>query len=745
MIAELGHFSLALACVLALTQIGLAAFAARAGNPNLLRAAVRAAFLQPFLLGLAFGLLIACFIRSDFSIALVAAHSHSAKPLVYKIAASWGNHEGSILLWSFFLALANALPAISRRLPPSLLARMLTVQGLMASAFLIYILAASNPFLRLWPAPFQGFGLNPVLQDPALALHPPILYAGYVGFSIAFAFAAAALLEKRPVSEWVHFARPWIIAAWSALTAGIALGAWWAYRELGWGGFWFWDPVENAALMPWLAGTALIHASAVTAKRGSGALMTSFLALTAFSLSMLGTFLTRSGILISVHSFASDPTRGLAILLIIGFLCGGAFLLFALRAPMMARRRYFTPLAREGALLLNSLVLLTITASVLTGTLYPVFAEIFAGEQISVGAPYFNATFLPLIAPLLLLVPLAPFLNWRRANLTQAARALLWPGVFALFAALAIFAAGWRSILGVGGLLLGLWILAGAFKRLLVWRRHEFGMNFAHAGLGVMILGIAGVSVWQQEHHASLAPGEGVSFAGYEISLEEVAPQQGADYRAEQARLTISENGGIVAQLTPESRTYAARPQPVREAAIKTFLLPPADLYAVMGAADGSARTFTFYYNPLAVFIWGGAALAALGGILALVFRQRAVVLALLLLLSPAAAFALTPEQEESARAVIASLHCPTCQGQPLAQSEAPLAVSLRRLVREKIAAGERPEDIIRFATERYGQVILTRPPLASAALPLWLAPFVFVLLAAAGAGVFIYRNRGNE
>ncbi len=740
MIAETGHFALVLALAAALAQTAFARSPA---------AATRAAYIQFALLALAFLVLAAAFLRSDFSLALAAAHSHSTKPIAYKLSALWGNHEGSMLLWCLFLAACSALFArFPRQTPPPLKAAALGVQGVLSSAFLLFLLLTSNPFARLDPAPFQGLGLNPILQDPALALHPPILYAGYVGFSLAFSFAAAALLYPKYAAQWAQHARIWIQSAWIMLTCGIALGAWWAYRELGWGGFWFWDPVENAALMPWLAGTALLHAAAAAENRKTAQLWVIFLALAAFSLSMLGTFLTRSGILLSVHSFASDPSRGAFILLILTLICGSAFLLFALRAHRFAASPPAALVSREGAILINSLLVSAAAAIVLTGTLYPIALDLLGLGRVTVGPPYFNATFLPLLAPLLILAPAAPFLAWRRGNLAAALRHLRLAGLAALLAAAAtlLFAAP-RLLVAAFGIGVAVWLASGALA--LIRARPNIsnaGIATAHAGLGILVAGITGVSLWQTERLALLAPGDSLEIAGYQITLDSLTPAQGPDFRAVQADLSVRRGGELAARLAPQKRLYIARASPTREAAIHTTLLPPADLYAVLGDEDqqsNGAWTFTFYHNPLAPLLWLGAALMAAGGALAAAARLRrlrrlAPALSLLIFLIPAAAAAreaqLSPAQEARAQNLVNALHCLVCQGQPLAQSQAPLAQDLRSLIRQKIADGLTDQQLKDFVVRRYGPEILLSPPLEARTAPLWAAPALFLLLALAGA-----------
>ncbi len=441
MIVELGHFALVLALAVALVQMVVPVIGAHRRDAGMMAVAAPAALAQFALVLMAFGALLAAFVTSDFSVSLVAQSSHSAKPLIYKIAGVWGNHEGSMVLWVLILSLYGALVALfGGNLPGALRARVLAVQASIGVAFLAFILFTSNPFIRLDPAPFEGNGLNPLLQDPALALHPPFLYAGYVGFSMAFSFALAALIEGRVDASWARWVRPWTLMAWLALTLGIAIGSWWAYYTLGWGGFWFWDPVENASLIPWLVGTALLHSAIVAEKRGALKSWTILLAIFAFSLSLVGTFLVRSGVLNSVHAFATDPSRGLVILVIITVFVGGALALYGWRAPLLKAEGLFAPISREGALVLNNLLLAASAAVVFVGTLYPLFLDAIGGPKITVGPPFFNMTFGPIIVPLLCLVPLGPFLKWKRADLLAAAQRLIAAAGAALLVCILVFA-----------------------------------------------------------------------------------------------------------------------------------------------------------------------------------------------------------------------------------------------------------------------------------------------------------------
>src|SRR5690349_7092867 len=516
-----------------------------------MQAAVPAALCQLALIAFAFAALTWSYVNSDFSLANVYANSHTAKPLIYKISGVWGNHEGSMLLWVLILALNGAAVALAGgTLPPGLKARVLAVQGSIGVAFLLFIIIASNPFDRLDPAPIEGRGLNPLLQDPALAFHPPFLYAGYVGLSVAFSFAVAALIEGKVDAAWARWVRPWTLAAWMFLTIGIAMGSWWAYYELGWGGFWFWDPVENASFMPWLVATALLHSAVVVEKRDALKSWTILLAILTFALSLIGTFLVRSGVLTSVHSFAVDPERGIFILMILIVFIGGALSLFAWRAPLLAQGGLFAPISREGSLVLNNLLLTTACAAVFVGTLYPLALDAITGDKISVGAPFFNLTFAPLIVPLLIAVPFGPLLAWKRGDLLAAAQRLVAAAcvVLAVIIAVAAFQqrGPWLAPLGIG---LGVWLIAGALTdilyrvklfetgRLEAWRRlrnlprSAYGTALAHAGLGLAVIGIVSTTAWRSEAILAMKPGETAEIAGYSLAFKGIENRQGPNYR----------------------------------------------------------------------------------------------------------------------------------------------------------------------------------------------------------------------
>jgi cytochrome c-type biogenesis protein CcmF len=641
LIVELGHYALVLAFGLALVQGTLPLWGAARRDPVLIGLGPSAATAQLAALTLAFAALAHAFVVSDFSVALVAAGSHSTKPLVYKISGVWGNHEGSLVLWVWILALFGAaVGLLGRNLPPEFRARVLAIQGLIGAAFLAFVLFTSNPFLRLEPAPLDGQGLNPILQDPGLAMHPPMLYLGYVGFSTAYSFAIAALIEGRVDPTWARWVRPWALAAWSALTVGIALGSWWAYYELGWGGFWFWDPVENASFMPWLAGTALLHSAVVVEKRDTLKSWTVLLAIVTFSLSLLGTFLVRSGVLTSVHSFASDPARGVFILALLAVAVGGSLLLYAWRAPALQGGGLFAPISREGGLLLNNLLLATACATVLLGTLYPLALEVLGGAKISVGPPFYNATFVPLVMPLLLVLPIGSMLGWKRGDLL-AVLPRLWLAAAAGIAALVLhlLLASPRSALAALGIGLGVWTVAGAISELVdrlgLLRpplgaalararrlpRSAWAMTLAHVGLGIVILGVTAVATGRTERLLVMQPGQGVELAGYEILFQGVTQARGPNYTAQRGTFTVSRGGAPVAELHSEKRFFPVERMPTTEAGIDTGLFR--DLYLVLGEpAAGGGWTVRLYHNPLAFWIWGGAGLMGFAGLVSLTDRR---------------------------------------------------------------------------------------------------------------------------
>ena len=632
MIPELGHFALILALAVALVQGTLPLVGASRGDLRLMALGRTAALTQAFLVLLAFGALTQAYVTSDFSVLNVVDNSHSAKPLLYKISGVWGNHEGSMLLWALILALFGAAVAIfGNNLPDTLRSRVLAIQALIGVGFLAFLLFTSNPFQRVFPAPPDGNGLNPLLQDPGLAFHPPLLYLGYVGFSVTYAFAIAALLEGRVDPAWARWVRPWTLAAWCFLTLGIALGSWWAYYILGWGGFWFWDPVENASLMPWLAGTALLHSAIVVEKRDALKSWTVLLALLAFSLSLLGTFLVRSGVLTSVHAFAQDPARGMFILAFLLFVTGGGLALYAWRAPQLQGGGLFQPVSREGALILNNLLLCTLAATVLLGTLYPLFLDLLTGNKVSVGPPFFNATFVPLCAPLFAALCVGPFLGWKRAELWPALMRLRLALVVSLAAALvALTMIDSRSTLAALAFGFGVWLIVGSLASLTdrvrsgtlrTLPRSTLGMVISHAALGVVVLGSVATSSWNTELMHTMKPGDRIDFAGYSVQLERMDEVRGPNYIAERATLNVSVGGKPYTVLQPERRLFTVQRRQVAETAIQTNLLR--DFYATLGEGNPQQGwVIRLYLNPLAPWIWLGAALCALGGFVSLSDRR---------------------------------------------------------------------------------------------------------------------------
>jgi cytochrome c-type biogenesis protein CcmF len=641
MIVEIGHFALILTLALAIVQMTVPFYGARRGDTALMNVAGPASLAQFATCLIAFGALTHAYVVSDFSVANVYQNSHSAKPMIYKISGVWGNHEGSMLLWLLMLTgFGAAVAAFGGAVPLSLRATVLSVQASIAVAFTLFIILTSNPFERLDPAPFDGRGLNPILQDPALAFHPPFLYAGYVGFSIAFSFAVAALIEGRTTAAWARWVRPWTLAAWMSLTLGIAMGSWWAYYELGWGGWWFWDPVENASFMPWLVGTALLHSAIVMEKREALKVWTILLAILAFSLSLLGTFLVRSGVLSSVHAFAVDPERGVFILAIMVIFVGGSLALFAARMHSLRQGGLFAPISREGSLILNNLLLTTACATVLIGTLYPLFLESATGMKISVGPPYFNATFVPLMVPLLIAVPLGPALAWKRGDLAAALQRLWFAALITLLVVVAVFAYAyrgpWLAPLAIG---LGVWVMAAALQdlflrakfgevpfatalaRLTGLPRSAWGTAVAHFGLGVMVVGIAATSAYRQEKILVMAPEQSVSFAGYELTFKGVFPATGPNYNEQRGRFDISVGDTSLMQLFPAKRIYRASRQNTTEAGIHAS--PWGDLYVVLGdPKQGGAFAVSLYYNPLVRLIWIGCVIMFLGGVVSLSDRR---------------------------------------------------------------------------------------------------------------------------
>lgn len=641
MIAELGHVALLLALALSVVQALVPLVGAYRLDARLMAVGNSTALGTFVFVALSFAALTYAYLISDFSVMNVWENSHSQKPFLFKFTGVWGNHEGSMLLWIGILTLFSALVVLfGGNLPEQLKANVLAIQGWIASTFLLFLVLTSNPFQRIAPAPFEGRDLNPILQDVGLAIHPPLLYLGYVGFSVAFSFAIAALISGRIDAAWARWVRPWTLTAWLFLTLGIAMGSYWAYYELGWGGWWFWDPVENASFMPWLCGTALLHSAVVMEKRNALKIWTILLAILTFSMSLLGTFLVRSGVLTSVHTFASDPTRGVFILMILLLFIGGGLALFALRAGTLKQGGIFAPVSREGALVLNNVLLTTATATVLIGTLYPLAVEALSGEKISVGPPYFNLTFGPLMIPLMLAMPFGPFLAWKRGDLRAVSQRLSWVFGLSVVALLVSFAIQTEtSIAAPFGIALGVWLIVGALAELVdrarffkvpvkvalsrLWGlpRSSWGTTLAHAGMGITLLGIVGVSVYEREAVAVKKPGDTLEISGYSITLEGIRPNSGPNYTEQVADLTVRRDGQIVAVLSPAKRLYQARNFPTTEAGIQTFGV--SQLYATLGDFnDNGGIVVRVYDKPLVLLIWIGTLFMGAGGIVSLTDRR---------------------------------------------------------------------------------------------------------------------------
>jgi cytochrome c-type biogenesis protein CcmF len=629
MIPELGHFALILALLLATVQGTLPLVGAQTGSTPLMAVARPAALGQLAFVALAFAALAYAFLANDFSVKNVASNSFSQLPPMYRLTATWGSHEGSMLLWVLMLAgWTAALAVLSRRLPAETRARVLGVLGLVSVGFLAFVVATSNPFERLLPAPADGRDLNPLLQDAGMILHPPMLYMGYVGFAVSFAFAIAALLGGRLDATWARWSRPWATLAWMFLTIGIALGSWWAYRELGWGGWWFWDPTENASLMPWLAGTALLHSLAVTERRGQFRTWTLFLSIAAFALSLLGTFLIRSGVLSSVHAFANDPARGLFILGLLAVVVGGSLLLYAWRFPGAGKAEPFGWLSRESLLLGNNALLMAALATVMLGTLYPLFLDALGLGKVSVGPPYFDAVFVPLFVPLLFLVALGPLTPWRQGSATELARRLRWTFVLALGVGLGVpLAQGDLRPMAALGVFLAAWILLGVLVALLEARqraggrlralpRGVWGMLVAHAGLAVVVVGITLVSAYQAERDVRMNVGDHVELAGHRFVFKGATGRAGPNYVADRATMEVTAPDGRTFTLYPEKRKYNATGVGMTEAALRSGVL--GDLYVSLGEhLGGHAWSVRVYHRPFVGWLWAGGALMALGGLLA--------------------------------------------------------------------------------------------------------------------------------
>ncbi|MDO6483715.1 heme lyase CcmF/NrfE family subunit [Shimia thalassica] len=639
MIAELGHFALILAAFTALVQAIVPLIGAHKRWPGWMAVAEPAAGVQFIMTFASFMALTYSFVVSDFSLRLVSLNSHSLKPMLYKISGVWGNHEGSMLLWVLILTLFGATLAwFGGNLPPSLRARALAVQAWIALAFFAFILFTSNPFLRLGVPPFDGEGLNPLLQDPGLAFHPPFLYLGYVGLSMAFSFAVAALIEGRVDAAWGRWVRPWTLAAWVFLTIGIALGSWWAYYELGWGGFWFWDPVENASFMPWLLAAALVHSAIVVEKRESLKSWTILLAILAFGFSLIGTFIVRSGVITSVHAFANDPERGVFILAILAVFMGGALTLFAARASVMEAKGIFGTVSRESALVLNNILLAVACFVVFIGTIWPLISEIFFDRKLSVGAPFFNMAFTPFMVILGFILPVGAMLPWKRANLARTTKPLLPAFVLAVaLAGLAWSLQSGKSLMGPVGVFLGTWLVVGSLVdvmsrtgrgslgsrlgRLARLPRADWGKATAHSGLGVTMVGIAGLMAWESEDIRVAYIGEPFEVGAYELVLNDVNTVEGPNYISTMGDVTLLKNGEFVAELNPEKRVYPVRSMPTTEASIDYRFLR--DVYVVIGdPQDDGGFTMRTYIKPLTNWIWLGCLMMSLGGVLSLSDRR---------------------------------------------------------------------------------------------------------------------------
>ncbi len=641
MISETGHYALILALMLSFIQATFPIIGAKMADQKLMSLGNTTAIGAFGFIGISFAALTYAYVVSDFSLQNVWANSHSAKPLLYKFTGVWGNHEGSMLLWVLILSFFGALVAFfGKTLPPDLRANVLGVQAWITIAFLLFIILTSNPFTRIVPAPFEGNDLNPILQDIGLAIHPPMLYLGYVGFSVTFSFAVAAMISGRIDAAWARWVRPWALAAWVFLTAGISMGSYWAYYELGWGGWWFWDPVENASFIPWLVGTALLHSALVMEKREALKIWTILLAIITFSMSLLGTFLVRSGVLTSVHSFANDPERGVFILMILMIFIGGSLTLFAFRASTLKAGGLFQPISREGALVFNNVFLATAAATVLVGTLYPLVIEAITGAKISVGAPFFNITFGPLMIPLLMLVPFGPLLSWKRAELFPVVQRLYWAGLLALVASVLVFAFTVdQPILASLGIGLAIWCIVGSFAeiatrsgfskagfskgvaRMRGLPRTMWGTAFGHLGLGVLMLGVVSVTAFETETVAELSPGEEMEIAGYEIRFDGLVPVTGPNYSEKVATITVTQIGKEPFVMKPSKRFYQARGMPTTEAAIETIGF--SQLYLSLGdESEQGKAVLRAWWKPQITLIWFGTIFMVLGGMVSLSDRR---------------------------------------------------------------------------------------------------------------------------
>jgi cytochrome c-type biogenesis protein CcmF len=633
MIPELGQFALALALVVALLQAVLPIAGAAKGNTAWIAVARPAAQAQALLVAFAFGCLTYAFVNNDFSVAYVAAHSNSALPLHYRVAGVWGGHEGSLLLWTLMLGVwMSAVSWFSDHLPDEMTARVLGVMGIVSAGFLAFMLFTSNPFDRQLPPAIDGRDLNPLLQDPGMVLHPPMLYMGYVGFSVAYAFAVAALISGKLDAAWARWSRPWTTVAWMFLTLGIALGSGWAYYELGWGGWWFWDPVENASFMPWLVGTALIHSLAVTEKRGGFRSWTVLLAIVAFGLSLLGTFLVRSGVLTSVHAFAVDPKRGVFILALFALMIGGALVLYAWRTSRIGLGGDFAPVSRESLLLANNVLLASAAGAVFLGTIYPLLIDALGVGKLSVGPPYFEAVFVPLMAPALFLMGVGPLARWKHTSIPELAVLLRWALAVSLAVGLLLpLAFGqWHALTGFA-LALAIWIVATALislKKRPRGSRSHLGMVVAHIGVAVFVVGVTLVKTYESDKDLKMKPGDTVFLAGYLFRLDEVADVKGPNYVAARAKVSVTKSGEPVTVLYPEKRLYVVQNTPMTEAAIDPG--PTRDLYVSLGDPfDDGAWLVKVQHKPFVDWIWGGCIIMALGGLLAASDRRYRVALPL--------------------------------------------------------------------------------------------------------------------
>ena len=641
MIIELGHFFLALALSIFFVQFMVPVIGVRYNSVNMMKIASFSAYLSFILVFLSFLSLLWAYVTSDFSVSLVVKNSHSLKPLIYKISGVWGNHEGSLLLWVLILTLYSAAIAfLGKSLPLKLIALVLSIQGLIAIAFTSFILFTSNPFIRVFYPSGEGDGFNPILQDFGLAIHPPFLYLGYVGLSVTFSFAVAALFLGRVDSIWVKWVRPWTLIAWVFLTLGIALGSWWAYRELGWGGWWFWDPVENASFMPWLASTALLHSSIVAEKRDALKAWTILLAIVAFSFSLLGTFIVRSGVLISVHAFASDPSRGLYILFLLLFFTGGALLLFAKKSPHLKSGNLFQPISREGALIINNVIFSSAAATVLVGTLYPLFIDAVSNSKVSVGPPYFEAVFIPLMVPAIIICAFSPMLSWKRAVIENLYERIITIFILSiLITALIIFVykGSYSAFLGI---FLGLWLICGTlleliikvgigknvrtiYRRVLSLPRSSYGMSLAHIGVAVFVIGVTASSSWRVELEKTITLGEDLFIRDFKINFSSFNKVDGPNWVSDEGTFIVYKKNVLIKNLYPERRHFPASQVTTSEPAIMSNIF--FDLYIVLGEKieDTNSYGFRAYYSPLQNWIWMGVVLMILGGLVSLSDRKH--------------------------------------------------------------------------------------------------------------------------